>query len=74
MRRGVMTQVNFVAGLADRLPIAHDHAANRVFPGFRFAFPGKGDCPLHPVSIRFIPTHRPNHIVVPLKTPMAFKT
>ena len=46
-----MTQVNFVAGFANHLPIVYDHAANRVFPGFRFAFPRKGDCPLHPVSI-----------------------
>jgi hypothetical protein len=41
----VATQVDFVAGFADHLSVAHDHAANRVFPGgFAFAFTGKGDC------------------------------
>jgi hypothetical protein len=55
MRCGVLTQVNFVAGFANHLPVAHDHAANRVFPGLPFAFTGKGDCPLHPTSIGGIP-------------------
>jgi hypothetical protein len=27
-------------GFADHLPAAHDHAANWIFPGFRFAFAG----------------------------------
>ncbi len=51
----ITPQVNFVAGLPNRIPIANDHTTDRILAGCRFAAACKGNRPLHPRDIRGIP-------------------
>jgi hypothetical protein len=50
-------QFDFIATLANRLPIENDDAADAVLAGFGVALPGQFDRTAHPPRIVIIPRH-----------------